>query len=266
MADLDAATLGDVREFSERYYAPGNAVLVVAGDFDRKQTRGWIERYFGPVPARATPPRPDVSEPRQQAGKRHTLTDPLAPRPGLALAWHVPPRGTPEHYAFGLLDQILLQGEDSRLWQRLVRERGFAGEVAGGVNLLGNLFDYDGPMLWMVYLVHDDPAAADAILADLDAEIARAQREPPPAAELERALTKLRAGLYDLAGSNTRFGLSNLLAAFALFDDDPARINRLEEQFRAVTPELIRQVAADWLRPENRTILTLAPGRVAGKP
>jgi predicted Zn-dependent peptidase len=266
MADLDAATLEDVREFFERYYAPGNAVLVVAGDFDREQARGWIERYFGPVPARATPPRPDVSEPRQQAGKRHSQVDPLAPRPGLALAWHVPPRGTPEHYAFGLLDQILLQGEDSRLWQRLVRERGFAGEVAGGVNLLGNLFDYDGPMLWMVYLVHDDPAAADAILAELDAEIARIQREPPSAAELERALTKLRAGLYDLAGSNTRFGLSNLLAAFALFDDDPSRINRLEEQFRAVTPELIRQVAADWLQPENRTILTLAPGRAAGKP
>ena len=179
LADLDAATLEDVQEFFDRYYAPGNAVLVVAGDFDRDLARRWIARYFGPVPARPTAPRPDVAEPRQLAEKRHSQVDPLAPRPGLALAWHVPPRGTPEHYAFGLLDQILLQGEDSRLWQLLVRERGYASHVSGGINLLGNVFDYDGPMLWMLYLVHDDPAAAAAILADVDTEIARLQQAPP---------------------------------------------------------------------------------------
>ena len=80
-----------------------------------------------------------------------------------------------------------------------------------------------------------------------------------------RALTKLRASLYDLAGSSTRFGLVDLLACFALFDDDPARINRLEADFRAVSPQLIRDVARTYLTPARRTVQVVEPGR-AGAP
>ncbi len=118
-------------------------------------------------------------------------------------------------------------------------------------------------MLWMLYLVHDPDASPEAIIADVDAEIARLQAEPPTAEELERALTKLRASLYDLAGSSTRFGLVDFLACFALFDDDPARINRLEADFRAVPPELIRDVARKYLTPARRTVQVVVPGRIA---
>jgi predicted Zn-dependent peptidase len=263
LEDLDAATLADAQSFFDTYYAPNNAVVVVAGDFDPVAARAWVAKYFGPIPARDQPPRPDLTEPVRTAEKRDTYVDRLAPRPALALAWQVPPRNTPEHYAFSLLDTILLQGEDSRLWQKLVQERGYSNAVAGGTNLLGNEFTYDGPMLWMLYLIHDPAASPDAIIADVDAEIARIQAEPPTAEELDRALTKLRASLYDLAGSSTRFGLVDLLACFALFDDDPARINRLEADFRAVTPEQIRDVARTWLAPARRTVQVVQPGRAA---
>ncbi len=261
LADLDAATLADAQAFFDTYYAPNNAVLVVAGDFDPAAARAWIEKHFGSIPARPQPQRPDLTEPVQQAEKRVSYVDRLAPRPALALAWQVPERGTPEHYAFSLLDTLLLQGEDSRLWQKLVQERGYAGGVGGGINLLGNEFSYDGPMLWMLHLVHDPGATPEAIIADVDAEIARIQAEPPSQEELERALTKLRASLYDLAGSSTRFGLLELLASFALFDDDPGLINRLEANFRAVTPELISQVARTYLAPGRRTVQVVEPGR-----
>ena len=263
LADLDAATLEDARAFFDTYYAPNNAVLVVAGDFDPAATRAWIARYFAAIAARAQPARPDLTEPAQTAEKRDTYTDPLAPRPALALAWQVPKRGTPDHYAFSLLDQILLQGEDSALWQKLVQQRGYSGGVGGGINLLGNEFTYDGPMLWMLYLIHDASVAPETILADIDAEITRLQSAPPTAAELARALTKTRAGLYDLAGSNTRFGLLDLLASFALFDDDPARINRIEAEFRSVTPEQIQDVARRYLTPQKRTVQVVVPGRAA---
>ncbi len=265
LADIDAATLADARAFFDTYYAPNNAVLVVAGDFGPVQARQWIEKYFAAIPARAQPPRPDISEPVQQHNKQHSYVDPLAPRPGLAVAWQVPARGTPEHYAFGLLDQILLQGEDSALWQKLVQRRGYAGGVGGGINLLGNQFNYDGPMLWTLYLVHDPEVSPEAILADVDAEIARLRNAPPMPAELERALTKIRAGLYDLAGSSTRFGLVDLLAAFALFDDDPAEINRIEAGFRAVTPAMISDVARRFLRDDNRSVLIVEPGRAVAE-
>ncbi|MBS0395051.1 MAG: insulinase family protein, partial [Proteobacteria bacterium] len=228
--DIDAATLADVRAFYDTYYVPANAVLVVAGDFDPAAARAAIERFFGVLPTRPEPRRPDVSEPPQTAPRHAVRTDPNAPRPALAFGYHVPPRNTPEWYAFGLIDEILLQGEDSRLWQRLVKERGYSDSVDGGINLLGNQFDYEGPMLWSAFLVHDAAADERAITRDFDAVIARLQREPVPQAELDRALTKVRSGLYDLAGSSDRFGLVDLLACFALFDDDPARINRIEAE------------------------------------
>ena len=260
LEDIDAATLEEAQAFFGTYYAPNNAALVVAGDFDPEQVRAWIDRYFGDIAARLQPERPDISEPAQLEPRRLTQVDALAPRPGLAMAWHVPERGTPEHYAFGLIDEMLLQGEDSALWQRLVQEKGYSGSVSGGVNLLGNLFNYDGPMLWMAYLIHDAGTDPDAILGDVEDVIDRLRREPPSPDELERALTKIRVSLYSLAGSSTRIGLVDLLACFALFDDDPARINRIEQEVRAVTPELIQQVARDYLRPSNRTVLVLEPG------
>jgi len=261
LAHIDAATLEDARAFFDTYYTPGNAVLVVAGDFESAQARAWIEKYFAPLPARAQAAQPDISEPPQLREKRKSYVDALAPRPGLAVAWHVPERGTPEDYAFGLLDEILLQGEDSALWQKLVQERGYSSGVGGGINLLGNMFNYDGPMLWTLYLVHDASVSSDTILADIDAEIARLQNAPPTQAELDRALTKIRADLYDLAGSSDHFGLVDLLAAFSLFDDDPTRINRIESEFRAIKPEMISEVARRYLQDNQRSVLILEPGR-----
>ncbi|MGB5131867.1 MAG: pitrilysin family protein [Steroidobacteraceae bacterium] len=264
LAHIDAATLEDARAFFDTYYAPNNAVLVVAGDFEPAQAHAWISKYFAALPARAQPSRPDIGEPPQQAGKRKSYVDRLAPRPALAVAWHVPERGTPDQYAFGLLDQILLQGEDSALWQKLVQERGYSGGVDGGINLLGNMFNYDGPMLWTVYLVHDPAVAPDTILADIDAEIARLKNSPPTPAELHRALTKIRAGLYDLAGASDHFGLVDLLASFALFDDDPTLINRIESEFRAIKPEMISDVARRYLQDSQKSVLIVEPGKAPG--
>jgi zinc protease len=262
-ADIDAATLEDVRAFYDTYYVPANAVLVVAGDFEPAATRAAIARYFGPLPARPAPSFADVSEPPQRAERRAERSDPRAPRPAIAFGYHVPARNTPEWYAFALIDDLLLQGEDSRLWERLVKQRGYSDSIEGGVNLVGNLFDYEGPMLWSAYLVHDPSSNPAAITRDFDAVIDRLQRELVPAAELERARTKIRSALYDVAGSSNRFGLVDILASYALFDDDPARINRIEAEFRKVTPELVRRTARQYLARANRTRLTLLPGAAA---
>jgi predicted Zn-dependent peptidase len=77
--------------------------------------------------------------------------------------------------------------------------------------------------------------------------------------ELDLALVKRRSALYAEQEQFVRFGRANLLAAYALFDDDPSKINRLEAEFRKVTPELIQKTARDYLRPTNRTILTITP-------
>jgi predicted Zn-dependent peptidase len=257
---IDAATLDEARKFFDTYYAPNNAVLVVVGDFDPREAKPWIEKYFGSIASRPLPARPDISEPRQTAEKRATQTDPLAPRPALALAYHVPERWTPEHFAFGLIDEILLQGQASRLYRDLVQRRGYTDDISGGINLLGNMFNYSGPMLWSAALLHDPATSEAQIMSAIDENIERIRTEPVTQAELDRARRKIRAGLYDIVGSSTKLGLVDLLASFALFDDDPTRINRIEAEFAKVTPELILKTAQEYLRPDNRTVLVIEPG------
>src|SRR5687767_121772 len=244
LAHLDAATLTDVQQFFKTYYAPNNAVLVVTGDIDTAQTLGWVKKYFRGIPAAKLPPPPDLTEPRQQKEKRVTKEDALANRPALALAYHHPPRDTPEYYAMGLIDQLLVQGSDSRLHETLVRKRGLTGSVDGGANpLLGNMFDVKGPMLWMVWMIHDSDKSADEILKVIDEEITKLQGTAVTRDDLDLALVKRRSQSIGEQEEFVRFGRANLLASFALFDDDPGKINRLDEEFRKVTPELIQKTA-----------------------
>jgi len=265
LKDLEAAKLEEVHSFFDKYYGPQNAVLVVVGDFDSAQTRQWIDKYFGKLQRRETPPTPDISEPPQTQQKRHSRVDPLAARPAMAVGYHVPERWTPEHLAFGLIDELLLQGDDSALNRRLVQQKGYTDSVSGGINMLGNMFNYKGPMLWIASLQHDSQHSTDQILVDFDAEIARLQQTPVSEAELARARTKFRSGLYDVLGSSTRFGIVDLLASFALFDDNPALINEIEKRMAAVTPELIQKTAQRYLQPQNRTVLVIEPGKAQEK-
>jgi zinc protease len=258
--DLDAATLDDVKRFFETYYAPNNAVLVVTGNIDADEVLGWIRKYFGPIKAVPQPAKPDISEPPQKEEKRATKSYPEAPRPALAIAYHVPARLTPDYYAFGLIDQILLQGRDSRLYEALVRKGGYTDAVSGGINYpLGSMFDVDGPTLWMSSLFYDRGTSADEILKAFDAEVASLRTTPVDQATLDLARVKMRSRLYSQIESFSGFGLANLLACFALFDDDPAMVNRLEDEFAKVTPAQIQRTAEQYLRNTNRTILTVVP-------
>ena len=259
LSDLDAATLEDARSFFKTYYAPNNAVLVVTGDFDLTKTLAWIKQYFGSIAPQPQPPRADISEPRQTEEKRASKDDPKATRPALAVAWHAPEQNTPEYYAMGLIEQILSAGKDSRLYQDLVQRRGLTGDLSSSMNLLGSMFDIDGPALYMTWLFHDkDKPAADIIKA-LDEQIAQLQTQPVDAGTLARARVKMRSSLFNEMEGFFGFGRANLLASFALFDDDPEKINRIEAEFAKITPELIQKTAQEYLRPTNRTILTIVP-------
>src|SRR5579864_6168110 len=169
LADIEAATLKDAKDFSQTFYAPNNAALALVGDFDEGQAKKWIEKYFGAISSAKLPPKPDLAEPTQDSEKRFTKVDKLAEKPALAIAYHMPERLTPEYYAMVLLDQILLQGDDSLLTQELVKKKGFTDSVDGGINSpLGNAFNYKGPMLWVASLIHDASAKPDDVLAAVD--------------------------------------------------------------------------------------------------
>lgn len=259
LKDLDAATLPDAEAFFKTFYSPANAVLAVVGDFEPAQAKAWVEKYFANIPSAPRPPKPDLTEPRQTQEQRFTQDDKLATKPALAFAYHMPDRNTPEYYALILLDQILLQGKDSRLYQAMVQRRGLTDDVSGGINYLGNAFNYSGPMLWMGNLTYDQTVKADSVVGVLDQEIGRLAKGGVSQPTLDLAMVKLRSSLYDQLSGADNFGRADLLASFAMFDNDPGRINRLEAEFRKVTPELMQQTIRDYLRPTNRTILIVNP-------
>jgi zinc protease len=259
--DIEAAKLGDVQHFFKTYYSPNNAALAIVGDFDPEEARSMVAKYFGPIPSSQVPSTPDLVEPRQNKEKTAKRKDPVANRPALAFAYHMPPQNTPEYYAMGLLDQMLVQGDDSLLYRELVKKRGFAGAVEGGINTeLGDMFDYSGPMLWTAWLVHDASVKPEQILSAANDVIEQLRSNPVERELVDRSLTKIRAYLYDSMTQFGGFGRANLLACFALFDDDPARINSLESEFGRITPDVIERTAREFLRPTNRTVLVIEPG------
>ena len=258
LEDLDAASLEDVSSFFDTFYAPNNAAISIVGDIDVAQTKAWIETYFGSIPSATLPPEPDISESRQEEEKYFMKNDSLANKPALALAYHMPERNTPEYYAMGLLDQILIQGDNSLLVQKLENEKGFTSDVSGGINYLGNMFNYKGPMLWMYDFTFDDPESTEAIMQSIDS-VMTGLRDQIDQQMLDQAIVKIRSQLYDDIGGTFGLGRADLLCSFALFDDNPDRINTLEDEFKKIDVETVKNTIDNYLRTSNRTVLEVNP-------
>jgi zinc protease len=258
LRDLEAAKLADVHQFFKTYYAPNNAVLVVVGDVDPDPVRKMIEKHFANIPLQSVPERPDVSEAKQTAEKRVKQTDKLASLPAFALGYHLPDQESADYAPAVLLD-LILQGDDSsRFYQRLVKEKEISLDWAGGINFeLGNEFDYDGPMLLAARSTYKPGHSAAEILKEIDAIVRDVQENGVTKKELADAKVRFRANFYDLIESTQ--GRANLLAAFALFRDDPARINKIVDRFTAVTAAQVQEVAKKYLVPENRTSIDRVP-------
>jgi zinc protease len=256
MADLDAASLDDVRDFFRTYYAPNNAVLTLCGDFDPAEARRMIELYFGPIPrGPAIPPVPGrpVPEPFRMGGEvRETVEDPKVPLARMYLAWRIPPYGTPEYVAADVLTSVLAGGKSARLYRDVVRERRLARGVAAFT--LPVVTGASALIMRANLPAAGDPAALEAALLE---EIGRLATRGPEADELERAVTGIEAAhVMDLQKVSER---ADTLSMLTTYFDDPGRINTELDQYRAVTADDVRRVAAEYLGADNRVILTYLP-------
>jgi zinc protease len=258
LRDIEAAKLDDVRQFFKTYYAPNNAVLAVVGDVDADAVRNMIQKYFADIPLQSVPERPDVSEAKQAAEKRIKQTDKLASVPALAFGYHIPDQESPDYAPAVLLDLILQGDESSRFYQRLVKEKEISLDWTGGINFeLGNEFDYDGPMLMVARTTYKPGHTGDEILKEVDAIAHDVIEHGVMKKELADAKVRFRSNFYDQI--ETTNGRANLLASFALFHDEPARINKVVERFDAVNAEQVQEAAKKILAPENRTAIDRVP-------
>jgi zinc protease len=265
LADLEAATLEDVQKFFKTYYAPNNAVLVVAGDASASDVRKLAEKHFGNIPRQTLPPAPDVSEPAQKEQKHFAREDKLARTPALAIAWHLPERMTKDFFALSVLDPLVVGDESARLHKKLVRDTRLANSVIGAFNFLGNNWDVKGPMLFTMRVDYLNDKTAEQVLGAIEEVLTEIRTKGVSEAELAQAKTALRSSFLEEmeGGFMPRFGRANLLGVFALFDDDPKRINTILDELAKVTVDDVKAAAARWFVPTNRTSIDSRP---AAKP
>jgi zinc protease len=259
--ELEAATIEDVRSFFKTYYAPNNAVLVVAGDATAADVRRLAEKHFGSIPSQPQPAPADLTERPQTAPKSFTRTDKLARTPAIAVAWHLPPRMTRDFFALSVLDPLLNSDDSARMYRKLVREDRLAMSSQGGFNFLGPNWDMKGPMLYTMRVDYFNDKTADQVVAAIETVLDDVRKNGITAAELAQAKTSMKSAFLDdmEAGGMPLFGRANLLGVFALFDDDPGRINTILGEMDKVTLEDVKAAAARWFVPTNRTSLDSRP-------
>ncbi|HEX8187285.1 MAG TPA: pitrilysin family protein [Pyrinomonadaceae bacterium] len=255
MEDLDAATVEDVQKFFRVYYAPNNAVLSVCGDFDSAEARALVERYFASIPPQQPPPPVDVSEPEEVAVRAETYRDPFAQLPAVMVGWKVPARRTPDFYALSLGSDLLLDGDSSRLYQRLVKDE----ESVVGIN--GGMGERRGPSTLYIFAIPKPGHTTGAIRATIQEEIERLATEGPTAGEME----KLRNTLLNDAVRSRQSTLfrAQRLAEYTLYDGDPYHFNNELERYLAVTPEQIREAVSRYLLTDNHSVMEVVPAHAA---
>jgi zinc protease len=256
--DLDAARIEDVRAFYEKYYAPNNAVMAIAGDVNAAEVFAKVEKYFAAVPRRDVPPLIKVVE-KEQTAERHAVEeDKLANLPAIAIGYRLPDRNSRDAVVGAVTGELLHNGEASLLYQHLVKEKQVAVSVDGGANWpLGNPFEYNGPTLMTTFLVEPEGTPPAKVLAAYDETIQELASKGPTKEQLARVQTKMRSDWYDQM--EQPIDRASLIAHAALFDGNASRVNTIPADIDKVTLSDVQAFAQKYLVARNRTVVERNP-------
>lgn len=254
MADLSAASMADVEGFFRQYYAPNNAVLVLAGSFDEKQAKKWIEQYFGPIKKGAAITRPSAAQPKLDKEVRLTIEDNV-PLPRLMLVWHSVPQNTPDEAALTFLGNILSSGRGSRLQSSLV----YGKELAQNIFAFNNTSEIGG--LFRIDALAKPGRSLDEIEKEINDQIAKIKAQPPTADEMTRALNSIESQtIYQL---QTVLGKGGQIADYAGYLGKPDYFQKDLDNYRKVTAADVQRVANTYLT-NNKLALTYVPRKGNG--
>jgi zinc protease len=255
MQDLINAPLSAVQEFFNTYYAPNNAVVSIAGDFEPEAALALVQHYFGMIrPAQLKPfNTPDPAP--QTAERRDSMLDPLAELPAFHIDFHIPKDRDPDHYPLELLSIVLGDGESSRLYQKLVKEKEILQEIS--VSTDGrrgpDLFSF-----WAICAAGQKPEAARTLIFD---ELKSVAQKGISARELEKAKNRIRAEF--VFGLQSNLSRAQHLAEYEVYFGDAGLLLGELERYQAVTADDVKRVAGQYFAPTNRTILDVVPAKAA---
>jgi zinc protease len=251
MADLEAASIEDVREFYETYYVPQNATVVLVGDFDTAQAKELAAQYFGRVPASDRPvPRDIPKEPAQTEEYRVNVTA-SCPLPAVVVAYHIPYDGHPDSYPLHAASKVLSDGQSSRIYQSLVYGKQIAVSAFGQAHLIE-----DPNVFYAVAFVqpgHSPEEAADALIAEFD----RLTASPITDRELQRAKNQFARDY--ILGRETNQQKALALGHAAVIHGDVSTADGELEIFQNLTVDDVQRVAQTYFGAANRTVITVMP-------
>ena len=252
MPDIEGLSLDDCVGFYRTYYSPNNTVLVVAGDVDRARLERAVTSRYGHMPAQDVPPPAALTEPRQTAARTLEKRLQLSGE-RLLMGYHAPAVADPLHAALEVLNEALFEGDSARLQRALVTD----GELATGFYSFLSSFREPGLFEVSVDLRPGRSAEeAEAVVLGAFAEVVASGIGD---AELEKAKSKLETRFYSQL--QTVQQRAQGLGYWEVTAGDFRRLFTLADHYRTITHEQIAEVAAEVLRPENRTAIHARPAQ-----
>jgi predicted Zn-dependent peptidase len=245
MSDIENFTRAQVRQYYKEYYGPNNAVVAIVGDVDPDQVVRYADRYFGPIPARATPKPVWDREPTQRGQRRIEVI--FDAEPELLIGWHVPDGYDHDMPALNVMASILAGGRTSRLNRRLVQRERIALAVSAS---LGPAFRY--PLLFTIDAAPNAPHTTQELEKAIYAEIDSLKKTPPRPAEVQRIINQIEASQVRRLGSN--LGLAFQLADSEVYYNDWRHTFRSWHAYQDVRPGDIQRVAQKYFTEANRTV------------
>ncbi len=254
MEDLAAATLDDVADFFRQWYAPSNATLTLAGDFDPATAKALIEKYFGSLPKMPVPEAPQVAPVAVEKEIVIHHEEKVASLPKVEMAWLTPAFFTEGDAAADVLGSVLTTGESSLLRRRLVRELQIAQSVQAAQYSMG------AQSIFFVEAVARPGVDPKTLLAEIDKVLEEVRGGAVTADQVRRAVTRYETGFFKRLQSLGGFGgRADLLQTYNHFLKDPGFLPKDLARYRAITPEQVTQFAKSTLPIDKRIVLFATP-------
>jgi len=251
MEDLDAATLEEFQAFNKKFYTPNNAVLVVAGDFEKNKVKEWIQKYFGPIKKGETIKKQTfVEEPITQTIKA-TYQDPNIQIPMIVAAYRTPSMKTRDARVLDLISAYLSDGKSSKLYKKVVDEKKVALQIGA--------FSYsqEDYGMYILYGLPMESHTSENILKEIDEEIVKIQTELISVKDYQKLQNKFENRFVN-KNSNLE-GTAENLASYYLLYGDINLINTEMELYHSISREEIKEVAKKYLNPNQRLLLDYIP-------
>ena len=256
MADLEAASIEDVRDFFRTFYVPNNATLVLVGDFETKEALALVNQYLGRLPKSDKPVPRDIPVEPPMTKERRVKLEENWPLPAVVVAHHITFDGDPDSYPLHIASKVLSDGQSSRIYRKLVYEKQLALAAFGGGNII------EDPNLFFAVAIVQPGKTPEQATAALIAELDRLKAEPISAGELQQAKNQFARDY--ILGRESNKDKAQTLGHAVIIHDDIKTADGEFDIFMNMTAADVQRVAQKYFTPENRLVLTIMPKSPGG--